>query len=99
MSSMESQQNAEAVNFAKQKLEAQAKETQDKLGGPENSSVVTTQVVVPSEVGKKAEEVCAFWRSVNGFARGFCCWKLIVSLYLLTRNLWPCNVAHRGISC
>ena len=59
MSSMESQQNAEAVNFAKQKLESQAKETQDKMGGPDNSSVVTAQVVVPSEVGKQAEEVCA----------------------------------------
>lgn len=57
MSSMESQQNAEAVNYAKQQLESQAKETQDKMGGPENSSVVTAQVVVPSDVGKKAQEV------------------------------------------
>lgn len=57
MSTMESPKNADAVNFAKQKLESQAKETQDKMGGPENSSVVSAQVVVPSDVGKKAEEV------------------------------------------
>lgn len=57
MSSMESQQNTDAVNFAKQKLEAQAKETQDKMGGADNASVVSAQVVVPSDVGKKAEEV------------------------------------------
>jgi len=55
---MEFEKNADAVNFAKQKLESQAKETQDKMGGSENSSVVTSQVVVPSDVGKKAEEVC-----------------------------------------
>lgn len=54
---MESQQNADAVNFAKQTLEAQAKEMQDKTGGAENSSVVTAQVVVPSDIGKKSEEV------------------------------------------
>jgi hypothetical protein len=60
MSAMESQQNVDAVNFAKQKLESQAKETQDKIGGPEQGSVVTQQVVVPSEVGKKADEVCIF---------------------------------------
>lgn len=54
---MESQQNTDAVNFAKQKLEAQAKETQDKMGGSDNASVVSAQVVVPSDVGKKAEEV------------------------------------------
>lgn len=57
MASMESQQNTDAVNFAKQKLEAQAKETQDKMGGSDNASVVSAQVVVPSDVGKKAEEV------------------------------------------
>lgn len=56
-STMESQQNTDAVAFAKQKLEAQAKETQEKMGGAENSSVITAQVVVPSEVGKKSEEV------------------------------------------
>lgn len=57
MSTMESQKNTDAVNFAKQKLEAQAKETQDKMGGAEGSSVVAAQVVVPSDVGKKSEEV------------------------------------------
>lgn len=59
MSTMESQKNVDAVNLAKQNLEAQAKETQDKIGGPENSSVVSAQVVIPSDVGKKAEEVCS----------------------------------------
>lgn len=57
MSTMESQQNADAVNFAKQTLEAQAKEMQDRTGGAEKSSVVTAQVVVPSDIGKKSEEV------------------------------------------
>lgn len=57
---MESQQNADAINFAKEKLELQAKKTQEKMGGPENSAVVTQQVVVPSEVGKKVDEVCIF---------------------------------------
>lgn len=60
MSTMESQQNADAVNFAKQTLEAQAKEMQDRTGGAEKSSVVTAQVVVPSDIGKKSEEV---WNS------------------------------------
>lgn len=62
---MESQQNADAVNFAKQTLEAQAKEMQDKTGGAENSSVVTAQVVVPSDIGKKSEEVCNFFSKLQ----------------------------------
>ena len=45
------------MDFARRKLEAGAKETQDKAGGMENASVVSAQVVVPSELGKEAEEV------------------------------------------
>lgn len=54
---MESQGNADAVAYAKQKLEMEAKEIQAKMGGAAHSSVITTQVVVPSDIGKKAEEV------------------------------------------
>lgn len=47
----------EVVDFAQQKLESGAKETQDKAGGAQNASVVSAQVVVPSKLGKEAEEV------------------------------------------
>ena len=45
------------VDFAKQKLETGAKQTQDKAGGIENASVVSAQVVIPSKLGKETEEV------------------------------------------
>lgn len=42
----------------KESLESQAKEVQDYVGGGhDKSSVITTQVVVPSHVGEKADEV------------------------------------------
>lgn len=47
----------EVMNFAKQKLEIGAKQTQDKAGGPENASVVTAQIVVPAKIGKESQEV------------------------------------------
>lgn len=54
---MESVRNAEIVDFARQKLETGAKQTQDKAGGVQDASVVSTQVVIPSKIGKEAEEV------------------------------------------
>lgn len=71
---MESQQNDKALNLAKQALESHAKETQDKFGGPENSSVVTAQIVVPSQVGKKAEEVCNVVSLESLYKFGDKCW-------------------------
>ncbi len=58
MATHEAQQKTnEAAEMAKQKLEIGAKELQEKLGGAENNAVVTSQIVIPSEVGKKAQEV------------------------------------------
>ena len=54
---MASVRNEDIENFAKQKLESGAKQTQDKVGGAENASVISAQVVVPSKVGKESEEV------------------------------------------
>lgn len=54
---MDRVQHEEVVNFAQQKLETGAKETQDKAGGAQNASVISAQVVVPSKIGKEAEEV------------------------------------------
>jgi hypothetical protein len=58
MATHEAQKTNEAAELSKQKLESHAKELQEKLGGAENNSVVTSQVVIPSEAGKKAQEVC-----------------------------------------
>jgi hypothetical protein len=58
MATHEAQKTNEAAELSKQKLESQAKELQEKFGGAENSSVVTSQVVIPSEAGKKGQEVC-----------------------------------------
>lgn len=49
--------HGDLVDFAQQKLETGAKQTQDKAGGIENASVVSAQVVIPSKIGKEAEEV------------------------------------------
>jgi hypothetical protein len=58
MATHEAQQKTnEAAEMAKQKLEIGAKELQEKLGGAENHAVVTSQIVIPSEAGKKAQEV------------------------------------------
>ena len=54
---MASQEDA-AVQRAKESLESQAKEVQDHVGGGhDKSSVVAAQVVVPSKLGEKADEV------------------------------------------
>ena len=51
-------QEAAAVQRAKESLESQAKEAQDRVGGGnDKSSVVSAQVVVPSKLGEKADEV------------------------------------------
>jgi hypothetical protein len=60
MATHEARKTNEVAELSKQKLESQAKELQEKLGGAENSSVVTSQVVIPSEAGKKGQEVCMF---------------------------------------
>lgn len=53
-----SSQEADTVQMVSKRLESEAKEIQDKIGGGRgDSAVVTQQVVVPSEVGKKSEEV------------------------------------------
>lgn len=47
--------------IVKEKLESQAKEAQDYVGGGhDKGTVVATQVVVPSKVGEKADEVIDF---------------------------------------
>jgi hypothetical protein len=53
-----SSQEADTVQMVRKRLESEAKEIQDKIGGGRgDSAVVTQQVVVPSEVGKRSEEV------------------------------------------
>lgn len=53
---MASVDHEKVVDFARHQLEAGAKETQDKAGGPENASVISAQIVVPADT-HKAEEV------------------------------------------
>lgn len=53
-----SSQEADTVQMVRKRLESEAKEIQEKIGGGRgDSAVVTQQVVVPSEVGKRSEEV------------------------------------------
>lgn len=57
MASMQEERSTSVAEEARQGLEQQARETQQKLGGSEATTVITEQIAIPAELSQKSKEV------------------------------------------